>query len=113
MLSAKKGMTDWCSCDEVGELTEFIRCKLECSDRCLRITQPVLMQSFMDEFDLLEGPVLVTPAEPGSVLMKVREGEAVDSKQQSVYRSEVGKLILIMKWLRLDVLSMVQDLTWQ
>lgn len=69
MLLEKKGMTDQADCDEVDELTEFIGFKLKHSDECLCITQPVLMQSFMDEFDFPEVPVPVTPAEPGFMLM--------------------------------------------
>jgi len=84
VLSAKKGMTNRFNCDEVGELTEFVGCKLDRSDGVLRITQPVLMQSFVDEFELPEGPAPVTPAEPGSVLMKAREDEAVDTIGVSV-----------------------------
>ena len=97
-LVAKKGMTDQFDCDEVGELTEFIGCKLEHSD------------GWLCAFNLPEGPVLVTLAEPGSVLMKARDNMAVDSKQPSVYQSGVGKLIHIMKWSRPDVLNAVQDL---
>ena len=112
VLSAKKGMTDRFDCDEVGELTEFVGCKLDrTTDGGLRLTQPVLLQSYVDEFDLPDGPVPVTPAEPGSVLMKARANEAVDTKTQSVYRSGVGKLIHMMKWSRPDVLNAVRDLT--
>jgi hypothetical protein len=112
VLSAKKGMTDRFDCDEVGELTEFVGCKLDrTTDGGLRLTQPVLLQSYVDEFDLPDGPVPVTPAEPGSVLMKARANEAVDTKTQSVFRSGVGKLIHMMKWSRPDVLNAVRDLT--
>ena len=55
--------------------------------------QLVLMQSFIDEFELLEGSAVVMPAEPGSVLMKAREDEKVDTKTQTMFRSGVGKLI--------------------
>jgi len=57
VLSAKKGMTDRFDCDEVGELTEFVGCKLDrTTDGGLRLTQPVLLQSYVDEFDLPDGP---------------------------------------------------------
>lgn len=36
------------------------------------------MQSFVDEFNLPEGPTPVTPAEPEMVLMKVKEDETID-----------------------------------
>ena len=55
------------------------------------------MQSCMDEFNLLEGLIPVTPAEPGMVLMKAKEDEAIDVATQSMYWSGVGKLIHMMK----------------
>ena len=77
----------------------------------LKITQPVLMQSFADKFNLPEGSAPATPAEPRSVLMKARDDEAVDGTEQSTYRFGVGKLIHLMKWSRPDVLNAVRDLT--
>ena len=112
VLDAKKGMTDWFDCDEAGELTDIVGCKLERSTRQLRIMQPVLMQSFADEFNLPEGSAPMTPAEPGLVLMKARDAEMVDGTEQSMYWSGVGKLIHMMKWSRPDVLNAVRDLTW-
>ena len=106
-------MTDCFDCDKVGELTEFVGCKLDRTNDSLQITQPVLMQSFTDKFVLLEGSATAMPAEPGLVLMKARADEAVDTKTQTMFRSGVGKLIHMMKWLRPDVLNAVQDLTSQ
>ena len=103
----KKGMTNHFDCDEVGELMEFVGCKLDRTDDSLQITQPVLMQSFVDEFALPEGSAAAKPAEPGSVLMKARAYEAVDAQTQTLYRSGVRKLIHIMKWSRPDVLNAV------
>ena len=102
VLDTKKGMMDQFDCDEVGELTEFVGCKLERDTNKLKFTQPVLMQSFVDEFNLLEG---LTPAEPGMVLMKAKEDEAIDAATQSMYWSGVGKLIHMMKWSRPDMLD--------
>ena len=112
VLDARKGMTDQFNCDEVGELTEFEGCKLERDAKQLKITQPVLMKSFADEFDLPEGSAPTTPGEPGLVLMKARDDEAIDGTVQSMYQSGVGKLIHMLKWSRPDVLNAVQDLTW-
>ena len=106
-------MTDCFDCDKFGELTEFVGCKLDRTNDSLQITQPVLMQSFFDEFALLEGSAVAMPAEPGLVLMKARVDEAVDAKTQTMFRSGVGKLIHMMKWSRPDVLNAVQDLTRQ
>ena len=90
---------------------EFVGCKLERDTKKLRIMQPVLMQSFADEFNLPEGSAPTMPAEPGSVLMKARDDEAIDGAVQSMYGSGVGKLIHMMKWSRPDVLNAVRDLT--
>lgn len=90
VLQANMGMMDWLDCNEVGKLTEFVGCKLDREVGKLRITQPVLMQSFVDEFNLQEGLVAVTPALPGLVLMKEKEDEAVNVATQSLYRLELG-----------------------
>ena len=104
-------MTDLFNCNEVGKLSEFVECKLDRDNGKLRITKPVLMQSFADEFDLLEGPTPVTPAEPGMVLMNSKEDEAIDAASQLMYWSGFGKLIHMMKWSRPEVLNAVKDLT--
>jgi hypothetical protein len=39
-------------CDNVGVMTEFIGCKVERNNDSIKLTQPVLLQSFVDEFDL-------------------------------------------------------------
>lgn len=106
-------VVDQFDCDEVGDLTEFVSCKLDKDTKKLRITQPVLMQSFADEFNLLEGLTPVTPAEPGLVLMKAKDHKVINGAMQSMYQSGVGKLIHMMKWLRPDMLNAVQDLRRQ
>ena len=82
-------------------------CKLERDAKQLKIMQPVLMQSFGDKLDLPEGLAPTTPAEPGSVLMKARDDEAINGKVQLMYWFGVRKLIHMMKWSRPDVLNAV------
>jgi Reverse transcriptase (RNA-dependent DNA polymerase) len=69
---AKRQMQARFDCDEVGELKEYIGCKIDRNwkERWTKLTQPVLMQSFVDEFILPEGEVPKTPATPGEVLQK-------------------------------------------
>ena len=69
------------------------------------------MQSFINEFKLLEGPVPVTPVEPQLVLMKKRQmRQWSDTKMQSV--SGFGKLSHMMKWSwKPDVLNVLCNLT--
>jgi hypothetical protein len=52
-----KGQFD---CDDVGELKEYIGCKVEIVDstkQYMKLTQPVLLQSYADEFDIPSGEV--------------------------------------------------------
>ena len=72
----------------------------------------VLMQSLADEFDLSAGAEPPrTPATPGRVLQKGRPEECMKEKDQSIYRSGVGKLLHMMKWTRPDILNAVRELS--
>jgi hypothetical protein len=93
------------SLDEQGEFVEYIGCKIERSlkDRWMKLTQPVLIQSFSDEFDLPEEkPVL--PAKAGEV-MSSEDGTPTDDHTRTTYRSGVGKIPHMMKWSRHDILN--------
>jgi hypothetical protein len=54
IAKAKEQMKKEFDCDDVGEMTEFIGCKIDIdrSAKTMRLTQPVLLQSFRDEFDM-------------------------------------------------------------
>jgi hypothetical protein len=47
---AKKKLTDRFDCDKVGNMEEYVGCKLECNleERWIKFTQPVLLQSYTD-----------------------------------------------------------------
>ena len=70
VLKAKAEMMHRFECDEVGELREYVRCKLDWHKRenWLKFTEPVLIQSVLNEFDLASEGNYGTPAEPGQVL---------------------------------------------
>eukprot|EP00957_Ditylum_brightwellii_P011071 839116-Ditylum_brightwellii.AAC.1 len=60
-------------CEEIGEMDEYFRCKIEYNreERYMKLTQPVLLQSFIDEFELEDGGhIPMTLAEARSVLSK-------------------------------------------
>jgi hypothetical protein len=60
-------------CDDVGEMTEYVGCKVEYNKegKYMKLTQPVVIQSFVDQFDLpTDGPAPNTAAETGKVLSK-------------------------------------------
>ena len=65
---AKKQLMDRFDCNEVRELMEYIRCKIDRGNRWMKLTQPLLLQSFEDEFDLPNAKSLSTPAAPGEAL---------------------------------------------
>jgi len=58
-------------CDDIGDMEEYVRCKLDIEEGSINFTQPVMLQSFKDEFDLENQRETSTPAEPGSTLPKV------------------------------------------
>lgn len=65
----------------------------------------------MDEFDLPEGETPKTPATPGSILQRGEPKDHVSEKEQTTYRSGVGKLLHMMKWTRPEILNAVRELS--
>ena len=112
VAKAKKDMMDRFDCDEVGELNEYVGCKIERNwkERWVKITQPVLLQSFEDEFELPRTDYR-TPAETGQVLVPCKEEDALTATEQGKYRSGVGKLLHLMRWSRPEVLNAVRELS--
>lgn len=60
---AKHEMIMQFECHEVGKLKEYVGCKVDQNEEegWIKLTQPVLMQSYVDEFDLSDGETLKTP----------------------------------------------------
>ena len=109
----RKRMMEKFDCDDIGEIKEFIGCKIsrKKKKRSMRITQPVLLQSFNDEFAAgKKGGAVGSPGAPGETLHKCDEGAEVDAQRQREYRSGVGKL-LYMKKSRPEILNAVRDLS--
>jgi len=96
-------------CDDVGELNEYVGCKIDRTHERIKVTQPVLIQSLIDEFDTDPKAHPSTPAEPGQVLVK--SSQVLNTEQQKTYRSGVGKLLHIMRWSRPDILNAVRELS--
>ena len=79
----------------------------------MKITNPVLLQSFADEFELPDGPAPLTPAEPGKILHAAAEGDAqsLGPAEHSLFRRGVGKLLHMDKKSRPEIKHAVRDLT--
>ena len=115
VVKAKDDMLKRFDCDDIGEVNEYLGCKIDINkeEGSLRMTQPVLLQSYSDEFNLPEtGRVSNIPAVAGSVLSpEVPEEEKVDDGTHSKYRSAVGKLLHNCRWTRPEIWNIVRELT--
>ena len=98
-------------CDDIGPLEEYIGTKVDVEPGKIKLTQPVLLQSFVDEFGAKANKSIVVPAIPGKALRKCEEGEALSATQHKRYRSGVGKLNYLGRWSRPDILNQVRELS--
>jgi hypothetical protein len=114
ILEAKDMMGKIFHCKDVGIMNEYVGCKItrDLEEPSLRMTQPVLLQSVKDEFDLSQMGKPGIPAPAGSVLSKgdKTESEAVPLAQQA-YRKGVGKLLHMTRWTRPDIMNAVRELS--
>ena len=111
---AKNMMLEQFECDDIGFPSEYVGCKLKFNmkERSLIFTQPVLLQSFRDEFELGDSIAApVTPMEPGRVLVKGAEENLVSNQRQTYYRSGVGKLLNLIRWSRPEIQNATRELT--
>ena len=77
----------------------------------MKLTQPVLLQSFEDEFDMPDGQAPNTPAIPSTISQDVEERNRVDCREQKTFRSGVGKLSHLKRWSRPEIGNAVRELT--
>ena len=96
-------------CDDTGEMKEYVGNKITKKNGAMKLTQPVLLQSFTDEFDFKPDTKIRTPAIPGSVLQPT-EG-SLGPRDQFTYRSGTGKLLHLMKWSRPEIGNAVRELS--
>jgi hypothetical protein len=47
----KKKMMQLFECDDVGPMEEYVGNKIDIREKTMKLTQPVLLQSFVDEFN--------------------------------------------------------------
>jgi hypothetical protein len=113
VIHEKRIMGKMFPCDDMGKMEEYIGCKIERNydKQSLRLTQPVLLRSFQDEFDMTQLGKPMTPAIPGSALTKTNtEGEA-PHHIQSNYRKGVGKLLHLTRWTSPEIMNAVHELS--
>ena len=97
-------------CEDCGDMDEYVGCLITRIGNTLKFTQPVLLQSLQDEFELPDAK-FATPARAGNVLTKCTQEEALNATDQTKYRSGVGKLLHMMQWSRPDCYNCIRDLS--
>ena len=91
-------------------MKEYAECKIIWTKNSVINTQPVLVQSLIDEFDLPGGNP-VTPLPAGLIYQKGKQNELIKKEQQKTFRSAVGKLIHIARWSRPMELNPVREVS--
>ncbi len=102
-------------CDDIGDLSEYIGCKID-RDRnknSIRITQPVLVQSLEDKFELQTGTSPQTPAKPGTTMFKKEDEDKLCKEMHTKYRAGIGKLQYFVQNSRPDIRNVVRELSRQ
>ena len=68
----KEKMKQLVNCNDSGEVMEYIGTKVDVDkdNRTIRLTQPVLIQSFEDKFGVTANGKVTTPAAPGKTLKR-------------------------------------------
>ena len=110
---AKLEMGKEFDCEDLGALEEYVGCKIDYNKKegWIRFTQPVLIQSFVDEFGIKADKTPRTPAPEGQVLRKAAEPDCLSGGEQTNYRKGVGKLLHLMKWSRPEIMNSVRELS--
>ena len=96
-------------CDDTGEMKEYVGNKITKSGGMMKLTQPVLLQSFEDEFEFKRDTKVMNPAVPGTVLHPTES--KLSNDDQFLYRSGTGKLLHLMKWSRPEIGNAVRELS--
>ena len=96
--------------EDVGKLKEFVGCKVEIdnSKQSAKFTKPAMIQSFLDEFGA--GKKKYTNR-TGHSFKRAKPGKILASKDKSKYRSEIEKMMHMMRWSRPDIYDMTHTCT--
>ena len=110
----KKDIEEGFKCKYEGLLKEYVGSKIDINrgddGTEIKITQPVLVQSLEDEFDLPGGKAPKTPATAGQVLIHEPGEVNLDTRASTKYRSGTAKLMFLMQWSRPDIYNAVRGL---
>jgi hypothetical protein len=99
-------------CEDIGPMEEYVGSKVEINSGKMKFKQPVLLQSFVDEFGVDAKCKVNLQAVLGQVLAKGEDHEIMDRVMRTKYRSGVGKLRYLATWLRPDISNAVREVSW-
>jgi hypothetical protein len=90
VMRYKDEIKNWMECEDVGLLNEYIRCKVnqDVDGWSVKLTQPVLIRSFQDEFELRDFKFTI-PVPPGEELASGDHSDPLPQTGQTKYQSGV------------------------
>jgi hypothetical protein len=106
----KKDIMERFDCKDCGDIEEYMGCKIARTKNLLMFTQPVLMQSYNDKFELPKKSYR-TPAPAELVLVTGQKEEALSQAMQKKYCSGTGKAMHVMHYSKPEMYIAVQDLS--
>jgi Reverse transcriptase (RNA-dependent DNA polymerase) len=99
-------------CKDIGPMEEYAGSKVEINGGKMKFKQPVLLQSFVDEFGVDAKSKVNLQAALGQVRAKGEDHEIMDGVMRTKYRLGDGKLRFLATWSRLDILNAVREVSW-
>ena len=112
VIAEKNKLTKLVKCDDMGELKEYVGCKVDynCEVQLIKLTQPVLLKNFEDEFKLPQTNPK-TPAAPQTTLQDHKINIEDSTANMKMYWKGVGKLLYLMRWSRPDILNATREVS--
>jgi hypothetical protein len=83
----QKLMNKYLDCEKIGELKEYVGCKIDKhrADHRIMIKQPVSTKIFADKFNIEKSHKVECPASCGEFLSKVINGKEINYEEQKIY----------------------------
>jgi hypothetical protein len=106
----KKNIMERFDCKDCGDIEEYLGCKIVRVKNLLKFTQPVLLQSYNDKFELPKKSYRM-PALAGLVLLAGMKEEALSQAMQKKYCSGTAKAMHAMQNSKPETYNAVQDLS--
>ncbi len=85
----KKDIIERFDCKDCGDIEEYVGCKILRTKNLIKFTQPVIMQSYNDEFELPKKSYRM-PAPAGSVLLAGKKEEALSCSRTTALSMLLG-----------------------